>query len=276
MRVIDNHTRLYGVIGHPLIHTMSPTIHNAAFEATGINAVYLAFDTLLLEKALDGLAAIGCLGLSVTIPYKEELIDYLKFIDPMAKEIGAVNTLVNKSGSWIGYNTDATGALRAIEELCEVAGRHCTILGAGGAARAIGFALKEKGCHISIVNRSRPRGEKLAQELDAEYLPLDKLAMINADIVLQTTPVGMYPKVNDVPFDPGKVRAEIVMDIIYNPFETGFLKQCREQGATTIPGARMFLYQAAEQFKLWTGMEAPMEVMEKALLQLLRNDHLTR
>ncbi|HDG98723.1 MAG TPA: shikimate dehydrogenase [Desulfobacterales bacterium] len=276
MRVIDSQTKLYGVIGHPLTHTLSPTIHNAAFEATHLNAVYLAFDTLFLEKALHGLAAIGCQGLSVTIPYKEPIIDYVSDIDPTAKKIGAVNTLVNKSGSWIGYNTDATGALHAIEELCEVSGRHCTILGAGGAARAIGFALREKGCHISVVNRSRPRGEKLAQELDAEYLPLNKLAMINTDIVVQTTPVGMYPKVNDVPFDPAKVRAQIVMDIIYNPFETRFLRQCKEQGATTIPGARMFLHQAAEQFRLWTGKEPPMEVMEKALLQSLRKGHLAR
>ena len=152
MRAIDNHTKLYGVIGHPLIHTMSPTIHSAAFEATGINAVYLAFDTLLIEKALDGLAAIGCLGLSVTIPYKEELIDYLKFIDPMAKKIGAVNTLFNKADSWVGYNTDGLGALRAIEEITKVSGKSCTILGAGGAARAIGFALKEKGCRITIID----------------------------------------------------------------------------------------------------------------------------
>ena len=265
MLAINNNTRIFGIIGHPLAHTLSPVIHNAAFEATGINAVYLPFETSLLKEALGGLLAVGCGGLSITLPFKERVIEYLHDIDPLAEKIGAVNTLVNNDGSWVGYNTDPSGALRALQEVVDVNGKHCVIIGAGGAARAIGFALREKGCVLTIINRSRERGERLATDLNSQFIPTESLPSIETQILIQATPVGMYPRTHLLPIDPERIKADTVMDIVYNPAQTLFLRQYRLRGSSTISGLRMFLYQAAEQFKLWTGKEAPLEVMKSAL-----------
>jgi len=266
---INAETKLYGVIGHPLGHTLSPTIHNAAFKAAGLNAVYLQFETMSLEQALNGLMAIGCKGLSITLPFKEEIIKYLDRVDPLAGIIGAVNTLVNQGGCWVGYNTDASAAIRAIEEVEPVWRKSCVLIGAGGVARAIGFALRERGCPLIVVNRSRQRGEKLARDLHAVYIPMEEVDQIETEILVQATAVGMYPHSGQVPMDPAKIKARVVMDVIYNPAQTQFLKQSGLQGAATIPGTRMFLYQGAEQFRLWTGLRPPLEVMEKAFLQAL-------
>jgi len=265
MHPIDAHTKVFALIGHPLAHSLSPRMHNAAFRAAGINAVYMAFDTVALKEAVAGLKALGVRGASVTLPFKREVMSYLDQIEPMAKEIGAVNTLVNEGGKLVGYNTDATGALQAIEEVTDPAGAQCMIIGAGGAARAIGFALKHKGCTLTIINRSRQRGESLAAALEAAYIPLGQLTNVETNILIQTTPVGMHPETDKLPVDPQKIRADVVMDIIYNPWKTEFLRRFRAKGAKIIPGSRMFLYQGAEQFRLWTGLEPPLDVMEAAI-----------
>jgi shikimate dehydrogenase len=265
------HTDIYGVIGHPLTHSLSPTMQNAAFLKKGLNAVYLAFDTKNLEDALRGMRALGIKGMSITIPHKSCVIPLLDQVDSLAKQIGAVNTIVNDHGRLIGYNTDALGALEALKEKTEVFGKTCLILGAGGAARAIGYILKKHGVDLTLANRSRVRGEELANFLKCPFIPLEKATDFQVDLLIQTTPVGMYPRNKEsiVPSDalnPGMV----VMDIVYNPIETKLLTTAKSRGCVTVNGLGMFIRQGAEQFRLWTGLEAPVETMRSAVERVLR------
>ena len=190
---------------------------------------------------------------------------------PLAGRIGAVNTVVNRKGRLKGYNTDATGAVKALEEKMALTGLRAMIIGAGGAARAIGFSLKEKGVAVSIANRSVQRGTSLARDLDCPYLPLDGIREEKVDLLVQTTPVGMFPQTGESPV-PEDIfhRGLTVMDIIYNPGETAFLKMARAAGAETIDGLGMFVHQGAEQFRLWTGLTPPFETMYRAVEDRLK------
>lgn len=267
---IDQQTRLYGVVGSPLGHTLSPAMQNAAFEEVGLNAVYLAFETKEIRGCLAGVRALGIKGLSVTIPHKSSVIPFLDRVDGLAEKIGAVNTIVNNRGKMIGYNTDAMGAFKALEEKTDISGKTCLIIGAGGAARAIGYILKENGADIVIGNRTPERGKALAEALGCPFLSLDKLENSEADILIQTTPVGMAPLTDQSPV-PEKVfkKGMVVMDIIYHPLETRLLSIAREKGCLTIGGLGMFVHQGAEQFRLWTGLEPPIEVMTRAVTEAL-------
>jgi len=268
---MDQHTDIYGVIGHPLTHSLSPTMQNAAFLEKGLNAIYLAFETKNLEDALKGMRALGIKGMSVTIPHKSSVIPLLDQVDDHARRIGAVNTIVNDQGRLVGYNTDALGALKALEEKTEIFGKTCLILGAGGAARAIGYILKKHGVDLTLANRSRVRGEELADFLECPFIPLEKTPDLQVDLLIQTTSVGMYPHddesiVSSDALNPGT----IVMDIVYNPIETKLLSIAKGQGCLTVNGLGMFICQGAEQFKLWTSLEAPVEVMRSAVEEELR------
>ncbi len=268
--IIDQHTNLYGVVGYPLGHTLSPTMHNAAFSENGLNAVYLAFETRDIDESLRGMKALGIRGMSVTIPHKSTVIPLLDEVDDLAKRIGAVNTIANNEGRLAGYNTDAMGALKALEEKIELSDKTCLIIGAGGAARAIGFILKERGVLLTIANRSTGRGEALAGTLGCPFLPLEEIKDIQADLLIQTTPVGMYPRHEQCIISPDALKkALVVMDIIYNPLETKLLTMARDRGCLTINGLSMFIHQGAEQFKLWTGFEAPISAMTHAVKQAL-------
>ena len=263
---IDQNTALYGVIGKPVRHSLGPFMHNAAFSDAVINAVYLAFEVEDLEASIQGMAALGMKGLSVTIPFKSAVIPFLDEIDPLAGRIGAVNTIVNRGGRLKGYNTDATGAVKALEEKIALKGLQSTIIGAGGAARAIGFSLKEKGVYVSIANRSPERGASLARVLDCPYLPLDRIGQNRVDLLVQTTPVGMFPYPGESPVPENMFHEDLVaMDIIYNPRETAFLKMARARGCATIDGLGMFVHQGAEQFFLWTGEHPSFETMFRAV-----------
>ena len=269
--IIDQYTLLYGVAGNPIGHSLSPVMHNAAFLSKAINAVYLAFETEDMEGCIRSIRALNIKGMSVTIPFKSAVIPYLDEIDPLAGKIGAVNTIINKDGRLSGYNTDALGALKAIEEKKVILpGRTCLIIGAGGAARAIGFSLKERGVAISVVNRSPSRGKDLAHSLECPYIPLDELGKSRADILIQTTPVGMYPDIELCPV-PETVFDEktVVMDIIYNPLETRLLKMAKMRGSITINGLSMFINQGAEQFRLWRDIDPPISVMRQAVEEAL-------
>jgi shikimate dehydrogenase len=246
-------------------------MHNAAFSARGLNAVYLAFETRDVDGCLRAMKALGMGGLSITIPHKSSVIPFLDHVDGLAKKIGAVNTIINSQGRLIGYNTDAIGALKALEEKTELIGKRCLIVGAGGAARAIGFILREKGIPLTLTNRSNSRGEALALSLDCPFVPLDALKRIDADLLIQTTPVGMYPHVElcALPLE-GLKEGMVVMDIVYNPLETKLLRMAKERRCTTINGLSMFIHQGAEQFSLWTGLEAPISHMKRAVEEALR------
>jgi shikimate dehydrogenase len=245
-------------------------MHNAAFSACGLNAVYLAFETQDLEGCVKGLQALGIKGMSVTIPHKSEVIPYLDKIDSLAQRIGAVNTIVNDNGHLVGYNTDAIAARKALEEKVRLPGKTCLLVGAGGAARAVGFALREKGVELKVVNRTSERGKRLARFLDCPFIPLDKLAETTADILLQTTSVGMHPHQDRCLIPEHLLREKMtVMDIIYNPFETKLLNMAKAQGCLTVNGLDMFIRQGAEQFRLWTGIDPPVDAMLQAVKQVL-------
>ena len=271
--MIDQHTVLYGVAGWPIEHSLSPVMHNAAFAAAGINAVYVALAVRDIAGCMAGMRALGLRGLSVTIPHKSAVIPHLDGLDERAREIGAVNTVVNRDGRLIGYNTDAAGALKALEERISLAGRRCVILGAGGAARAIGFVLRGKVAAITVANRSLDRGRALARSLGCAFISLDELKGVEADLLIQTTPVGMAPEDRACPV-PEQILKEgmAVMDIIYNPLETKLLTMARSRGCVTITGLSMFIHQGAEQFRLWTGGEPPTQAMTRAVLEVLSSE----
>ena len=267
---IDQYTDLYGVLGNPVRHSLGPLMHNAAFSHKGINAVYLAFESKDVEKAIQGMRGLGIRGMSVTIPYKSSVIPLLDEVDSLAKDIGAVNTVVNKDNKLIGYNTDAAGALRALKDIVDVNGKNCVILGAGGAARAIGYILKRHNVNLMIANRSVERGEALSRSLDSPFIKIEQLEKINADILINTTPVGMSPDIDFCPVPENALKSGMtVMDIIYNPRITKLLHIASKKGCQTVDGLGMFIYQGGEQFSLWTGKEAPVDIMKNVVKKAL-------
>jgi shikimate dehydrogenase len=262
---LDAHTVLYGVLGSPVRHSLSPAIHNAAFEATGLNRVYLAFETKDLPGALAGAKALSFGGLSITLPFKSAIIPLLDQLASLAERIGAVNTIRNEGGKLIGYNTDGSGALRALEAVTDVSGKRCLLVGAGGAARAIGYVLSRRRVEIVVANRSADRGKSLAAFLGGRYIPLAEANRIEADVLIQTTSVGMLPLTDQVPVSLEALReGMVVMDVVYNPLKTKLLRLAEERGCMTVNGLDMFIYQGAEQFRLWTGLEPPVGIMREA------------
>lgn len=268
--MINQYTELYGVIGNPVRHSLGPLMHNAAFSHIGINAVYLAFESSDIKGAISGMRSLGIKGMSVTIPYKSTIIPLLDEIDPLAKEIGAVNTVVNKNNRLIGYNTDASGGLKALEEAVSVNGKTCIIVGAGGAARAIGFILKKNNVSLLIANRSVEMGRELCGSLDARFIKAEQLSDVKADILINTTPVGMSPDIGSCPVPENALKPGMtVMDIIYNPKTTRLLRLAASRGCRVVEGISMFIYQGSEQFRLWTGQEPPVDVMIKVVEEYL-------
>lgn len=271
--IIDQRTDLYGVVGFPLGHTLSPIMHNTAFKATGVKAIYLAFETRDIEGCVTGMRSLGIKGMSVTLPFKSEVLPYLDDVDEVAEKTGAVNTIVNNNGRLIGYNTDALGALKALQDVVDLSGMSCLLIGAGGAARAIGFILKQEGVRLTIANRSPERGMELARSLQSPFVPLGDLTKMDADILVQTTPVGMYPHTEECPVPEHLLKeGTVVMDIIYNPMETKLLKRAADHGCKTVNGLSMFIHQGAEQFRLWTGVEPPLKEMTSAVKEALEGE----
>lgn len=262
---IDTRTRLYAIIGSPVEHSASPAMHNAGFAAAGVNAVYVAFRVEDVAGAIRGVRALGIAGLSVTVPHKVAVMAHLDRLDEMARQVGAVNTVVAQEGELVGYNTDVAGAMAALEPHTAFRGRRFLIIGAGGAARAIGFGLWQRGAQLTIANRSEERGRALAADLACGFVPLEEAAGVGADCIIQATSVGMAPGPDRSPVPPQVFRPGMVaMDIIYKPRLTRFLRDARQRGCTCIGGLAMLLEQAVEQFRLWTG-QAPREAMAAAL-----------
>jgi shikimate dehydrogenase len=257
-------------------------MHNAAFKDKGLNYVYVAFDVLPenLKYVIDGAKALGIVGFNVTIPHKIEIMKYLDEIDRDAQLIGAVNTIKIENGRAIGYNTDGIGARKALEEeIGKVKDKNIIIYGAGGAARAVAFELA-KNNNIIIANRTIEKAEKLAKEiaekLNKEFCREVKFDSLDADlegvdIVINATPIGMYPNVNVEPIvKADKLREDmVVMDLIYNPLETVLLKEAKKVGAKAINGLGMLIYQGAVAFKIWTGVEPNVEVMKEAIITII-------
>jgi shikimate dehydrogenase len=277
---INTHTQFCGVIGNPIEHSLSPAIHNAAFQKLGLNYVYLAWKVEAIGEAIRGLRALGnfC-GASVTIPHKVSAIPFLDHVESTARQIGAINTIVAEEGQLTGYNTDATGALRALKEAgVELRGRRVAMLGSGGAARAIAFALAtESGADkLTLLGIDDQERATLAAEirsktaLKVEDFHLDEVTLgrtlPEAQVLIHCTPIGMSPKADASCVPASLLHAGLaVMDIVYNPRETRLLKEATRAGCKTIPGLEMFLHQAVIQFELWTNRSAPVDVMRRVL-----------
>ena len=261
---------LYGVIGQPIAHSLSPLMHNAAFAATGQTAHFTAFAVEDLKSAISGIRALGIAGVSVTLPHKSEVIKYLDWVDQEALEIAAVNTIVNRQGKLCGYNTDVTGALTALTAKIELAGRRFLLLGAGGAARALVYGAVKAGAQVAIANRTPERGRALAEEFGAQFLLPSEFAEFAPEVLVNTTSLGMFPNVDVLPLPESCLHSGmVVMDIVYNPLKTGLLKAAEKCGALTVDGLEMFVAQGALQFELWTGKKAPLKVMRQTVLEFL-------
>ena len=274
---IKGSTNIVGLIGHPVEHSFSPPMHNAAFEKLGMDYAYVAFDVepQNLKSAIDGAKSLGIMGLNVTIPHKIEVMQYLDEIDEVAGLIGAVNTIDFKDMK--GYNTDGIGAVRAIEEVTSIKDKNVVIAGAGGASRAISFYIAKYGAsRLTILNRNVEKAQKLAGDVsnsglidEVEAGSISEIASLldDADILINTTPVGMHPNVNDEPIASASDMHEglVVFDAVYNPNETCLLKEAVKAGAEPVFGIKMLLYQGAESFRIWTGADAPVDAMEDAL-----------
>lgn len=270
--MIDAHTRLFGVIGNPVRHSLSPVIHNGSLARMGMNAAYLAFEVQDLAAAVQGIRGLGICGISVTLPFKREIIPLLDRLDDTAARIGAVNTVANKEGLLVGYNTDWNGALAALEEETDLPGRNVLLLGAGGAARAIAFGLKERGCRAAIVNRTLPKAEDLARELGFVAFPAESLDRLAPDVLINATSAGMSPRDRETPF-PQRLFREgmVVMDIVYKPLETVLLREAREKGCRTIDGLAMLAHQGAAQVEIWTGQKPDVGEIKEDLKGAISN-----
>ncbi len=266
----------FGVIGHPISHSASPVMHNAVFRALNIDAIYLAFDVKpeSLREALFGAKALGFRGLNVTIPHKEEITKYLK-LRGLAERIRAVNTVDVQSLE--GYNTDATGALRTLESYdVDYENKVVLIVGAGGVARAIAFALAGKSTLI-ITNRTESRGLKLVEDVraygDCVFHPYDRLEELRGkfDILINCTPLGMRGFEKKLPVPESIVENVVVFDTVYNPIETPLIKLAKRRNCRVVYGLDMLVYQGAEAFKIWFGFDPPIEVMKKAVMDFLQS-----
>ncbi|MBN2809337.1 MAG: shikimate dehydrogenase [Deltaproteobacteria bacterium] len=261
---------LYGVIGNPIAHSLSPVMHNAAFKELDLEAYFTAFQVADLKAALTGVRALGIAGLSVTLPHKTEIIPYLDWVDASAQAIAAVNTVVNRQGQLCGYNTDATGALAALQAKVTLAGRRVLVVGAGGAARALVYGLVKAGAQVAIVNRTPVRGLALAEAFAVQYLNFSESKDFEAEILVNTTSLGMTPASDQLAVPEALlVSPRVVMDIVYNPLHTRLLAAAQAKGAQIIDGLEMFIGQGALQFTLWTGQTAPLAVMRQAVLKQL-------
>ena len=278
---IKGSTNIVGLIGHPVEHSFSPPMHNAAFEELGMDYAYAAFDVdpANLKSAIEGAESLNIKGFNVTIPHKIEVMKYLDELDGVARLIGAVNTIDFKNMK--GYNTDGIGAVRAIEEVTSIKNKNVVIAGAGGASRAISFYIAKYGADsLTILNRNAEKAQKLAEDVSDSGLISDVDAasimeidnhVKNADILIDTTPVGMDPHIDDEAIVKAENMHEdlVVFDAVYNPNETVLLKEAIKAGAKPVYGIKMLLYQGVESFEIWTGKKAPVDVMEKALKETL-------
>jgi shikimate dehydrogenase len=280
---ISGRTRVCCVIGDPIEHTLSPVMHNAAFDESNLNFIYLAFRVRReeLRDAILGARSLNIHGLNVTMPHKTAVMRYLDEIDSTARSIGAVNTILNAGGKLVGYITDGVGALRALKENgVGLEGKKLLLLGAGGAGKAIAFHAAQEVKELRILNRTTRKSKELAEVLGKKFnkkvsgnslsSELVKKELEDADILINATSVGMHPDVNRSLVDTSWLRPDLcVMDIIYNPLETKLAKDAKSVGAKVVSGIEMLVYQGAASFEIWTNNPAPVKAMREAVLNKL-------
>ena len=271
---VSRDAKIYGVIADPVRHSISPVVHNRAFQARRIDAVYLPFlvHPVQLKDFFQLAAKLPLAGFSVTIPHKQKIIRYLDHVDPLARRIGAVNTVWRKTGKWRGANTDAAGVTGPLAKRVRLAKASALVVGNGGAARGAAYALAEAGVKLAITGRNVDRVRVLARATGAELLTREQAAARTFDVLVHATPLGMLPRIDQC-FFSGRIPAELVLDMVYNPQETVLLARARSQGAEIICGLEMFIEQAVRQFEIFTGETAPRAVMERAALEALSGAH---
>jgi shikimate dehydrogenase len=280
---ISGKTKVCAIIGDPVEHSLSPVMHNAAFKELELNLVYVAFAVTRseLKEAISGAKIFGFRGLNVTMPHKNAVIKYLDETDSMAKSIGAVNTILNDRGRFVGFNTDGVGALRALKENgVSSEGKKLLLLGAGGAGKAIAFQATQEVEELVIVNRTLEKAEKLAETLRKKFdkkvrgraysSAVLKEEMKDTDVLVNATSVGMHPDVHESLVPKSLLKPDLcVMDIIYSPLKTKLVKDAEAAGAKVVSGLDMLIYQGAIAFEIWTNKSAPVEVMKRAALTKL-------
>lgn len=279
--------KLFALIGDPIEQTLSPAMHNAAFRALGLNCAYMTLRVpkRFLADAIGGIRALGIAGFNVTIPHKIDIVGLLDELDKSASLMGAVNTVKNDRGKLIGFNTDGDGALRALKgKISSIKGKKVVLLGAGGAARAIAFSLAKACTKLTIANRTVPKARALVSTIEqklginVEVVSLARAelaeALKNADVLINATSVGMYPKADKTLVSASMMhRGLIVNDIVYKPLRTRLLREARRAGGRTIDGLGMLVHQGALAFEIWTGKRAPIKVMEAAAKRQLKGEN---
>jgi 3-dehydroquinate dehydratase / shikimate dehydrogenase len=264
-------TRVYGVVGNPVAYSLSPLIHNLAFRRETVNAVFLALQATKMEDVLTLVREIPLHGLAVTMPFKGDILKHLANTDDLSEKIGACNTVVRALDEKLyGFNTDVAAIIRPLERRLPLEGARILVMGAGGAARAAVFGLKDRGAEVTIVNRTPEAGRKLARQAKAKTIKYEQLAKASWDVILNATPIGMRGHELQSWLKPEHLNARLVFDMVYNPIETPLLRMAREKGIAVISGVEMFVQQGARQFEIWTGKPAPEDEMLRAVVHVLR------
>jgi len=280
---INGQTKLYGIIGDPVEHSLSPVIQNAAFEYLKLNCIYVAFHVKQTElrSAINGMRSLKIHGFNVTMPHKTDVLPLIDEVEKTATKIRAVNTIKNFNGRLIGYNTDGVSVLKALEKNgIRLSGKKVVVLGAGGAGRAIAYALASKVEELVILNRTELKAQRLAKELQAESKATISYGKLNdetlrrtlkdANVIINATSVGMHPYENETPINKKLFNAAVtVFDLVYSPLKTRLLKEAEAQDAKTLNGLHLLVHQGAESFKIWTARDAPLDVMWKTLTRTL-------
>ena len=268
---VDAATKVYGVVGDPVRHSLSPLMLNTAFRRETVNAVYLALQTSDLNDLVKVVKEVPLQGFSVTMPFKQAILPFLEKTDPLSERIGACNTVRRfDDGKLYGFNTDVAGITVPLERRMSLKGAKVLVLGAGGSARAAVFGLKEKGAEVLILNRTVETAQKLAKQSGAKVLKREALAKTMFDVIVNATPAGMEGNAASALLGDEELKAKVVFDLVYNPLETPLIRMARKQGIGFITGVEMFVQQGARQFEIWTGKPAPEEEMLRVVLHALK------
>jgi 3-dehydroquinate dehydratase/shikimate dehydrogenase len=268
---VDAATKVYGVAGNPIKSSLSPVMMNTAFRRETVNAVYLALQATKIADLLKLVQEIPIQGLSVTMPLKQEIMAHLEKTDPLSAKIGACNTVLRaQDGKLYGFNTDVAGIIGPLEKRMSLRGAKALVLGAGGAARAAVFGLRDKGAEVFILNRTAETAQKLAKQAGAKTIKKDALAKNPFDVIINATPIGMAGQKGAQVLEAKDLNTKLVFDLVYNPVETPLLRAARQQSIPIITGVEMFVHQGARQFEIWTGKPAPEEEMLRVVIHTLR------
>lgn len=269
IEMVDAATQVYGVAGDPISHSMSPVMMNAAFRRETVNAVFLALHARTMKDLMACVPDIPIRGLSITMPYKQDIVESLSNSDALTRQIGACNTVVRgQDGKLYGFNTDVAGVVVPLEQRMTLQGAKVLVVGAGGVARAAVFGLKNKGAEVFIVNRTAEKGQALAKQTKAKYLKRTDVARMSFDVIINATPLGMGGN-RQSPLEEKELNTKFLFDLVYVPAETKLMKMARARNIQVIPGLEMFVQQGARQFEIWSGKPAPIAEMSFVVTKAL-------